>query len=363
MHGCCAVVFELEVYKLMKVKFNREYIVFLVISLIAAIIVGLRGNTNDTQDYYDVFRAINTLPILDPAKFYSETGMEVGFGWFAYIVKIFTSSSVVMFTLFSFINFYFIYKTTKLLDIYYPYSALLYLSSAYFFMQQFMQMRQGLAVSIVIFTVVWAIKNGFKFWQLLLLALSISLHQSSAILIAFCGFFYIFRNTQFFNARVHKIANWGFFLVFIVFFKLILLNLLISVSSRLQSYANSDTYNEAIGLFSLPNIRTFLILMVLTYFSSRRINENVFFRLFIFLMFTALAIRIGFADFAIMSGRLSTAFSYVEIFALPMLLLDRFKLRARIVLVLVVCLLQMIVTLGFQAPYLFELYFEPLYTY
>lgn len=80
-------------------------------------------------------------------------------------------------------------------------------------------------------------------------------------------------------------------------------------------------------------------------------------------MFTALAIRIGFADFAIMSGRLSTAFSYVEIFALPMLLLDRFKLRARIVLVLVVCLLQMIVTLGFQAPYLFELYFEPLYTY
>lgn len=347
----------------MKLTMRKETLVFLVVSIVAALIVGFRGNTNDTQDYYDVFKAINFLPITNPKEFYAATGMEIGFGWFAYVVKFFTSSSVVMFSLFSFINFWFIYKTTRLLEIHYIYSALLYLSSAYFFMQQFMQMRQGLAVSIVIFTLIWAMKRGFKLWQVLLLAIAFSLHQSAAILIAFCGLFYLLRNTFLFNYKMHKITNWTIFFVFIVFFKYVLLGLLINLSSRLQSYADSDTYNEAISLFSLPNIRTFLILMVLTYFSSVNLNKNVYFRLFIFLMFTALAIRVGFADFAIMSGRLSTAFSYVEIFALPMLLLDRFKIRARIAFILIVCLLQIIITLGFQAPYLFEMYFEPLYTY
>lgn len=347
----------------MNLRVRKETVVFLIVSIIAALIVGFRGNTNDTQDYYDVFKAINLLPITNPKEFYAATGMEIGFGWFAYVVSLFTSSSVFMFSLFSFINFWFIYKTTKLLEIPYIYSALLYLSSAYFFMQQFMQMRQGLAVSIAIFTLLWAMKRGFKFWQILLFALAVSLHQSAAILIAFCGLFYLLRNTFLFNYKMHKITNWTIFFIFIVFFKFVLLKLLISISSRLQSYADSDTYNEAISLFSLPNIRTFLILMVLTYFSSQHLNKNVYFRLFIFLMFTALAIRVGFSDFAIMSGRLSTAFSYVEIFALPMLLLDRFKVGARIAFILIIFILQIIITLGFQAPYLYELYFEPLYTY
>lgn len=347
----------------MNLRIKKETLVFLAISLVAALIVGMRGNTNDTQDYYDVFKHISTLPIGNPLEFYVETGMEIGFGWFAYIVNLFTSSSVIMFTLFSFLNFFFIYKTTRLLEINYTYSAFLYLSSAYFFMQQFMQMRQGLAVSIVIFTLIWAMKSGFKLWQVVLLLVAFSLHQTAAILIAFCGIFYLLRNTFLFNYKMHKITNWTVFFVFIFFFKYVLLGLLINLSSRLQSYADSNTYNEAISLFSLPNIRTFLILMVLTYFSSVNLNKNVYFRLFIFLMFTALAIRVGFADFAIMSGRLSTAFSYVEIFALPMLLLDRFNIRAQITFILIVCLLQIIITLGFQAPYLYEMYFEPLFTY
>lgn len=347
----------------MKVRVKKETIFFFLISIVASLIVGLRGNTNDTQDYYDVFKNISTLPVTDPIQFYAHTGMEIGFGWFAYIVHIFTSSSVIMFTLFSFLNFYLIYKTARLLGIHYFYPFCFYSTSAYFFMQQFMQMRQGLAVCIVIFTVVYAIKKGFKLWQLLLVLLSVAIHQTAAFLIAFCSIFYFLRNTFLFSDKYHKTTYWALFLIFVVFFKFILLNFLINFSGRLNSYATSDTYNEAISLFSLPNIRTFLILMALTYFSGKALNRNIHFRLFLFLMFTALAIRVGFSDFGIMSGRLSTAFSYVEIFALPMLLIDRFKLRARIVFIIIICIAQLIITLGFQAPYLFEMYFEPLYRY
>ncbi|MFN7039482.1 MAG: EpsG family protein [Alphaproteobacteria bacterium] len=347
----------------MKSKINKDTIFFVIVSIFAALIVGFRGSTPDTQDYYDVFKNISTLPLLNPYQFYQDTGMEIGFGWFAYIVNLFTSSGVVMFTIFSLLNFYLIYRTTKYLDINFIYSIVFYITSSYFIMMQFMQMRQGLAVSLVIFTVVSAIKNGLKFNQLLLILLAVSLHQSTIFLIIFCLIFYFLRNKKIFSANNQKLTNWSLFIIFIVIFKFWLLNLLINLSGRLQSYANSNTFNEAVELFSPPNIRTFLILILLTYFSSENLNKNIYFRLFLFLMFIALSIRIGFSDFGIMSGRLSTAFSYVEIFALSMLLFDRFKVRARTAILILFALLQLFITLHFQAPYLLEMYFNPLYSY
>lgn len=348
---------------LVQMKIKRKSATFFIISLIASLVVGFRGNTNDTQDYYDVFRGISKLPIGNPIQFYLDTGMEIGFGWYAYVIHAFTSSSVVLFSIFSFMSFYLIYKTAKILEINYLYPAFLYLTSAYFFILQFMQIRQGLAVCLAIFSVVYAIKNGFKLLQLLLIGVAISLHQSAAFLLIFCIPFFSARSFFLVSHKFEKITGWAYLLALVFFFKFVLLNMLINFSSRLKSYADSGTYNEAIYLLSLPNIRTFLILVALIYFSSKVLNKNIYFRFFLFMMYTALAVRIGFSEFAIMSGRLSTAFSYVEIFAVSMLLMDRLKPIPRIISLLVVCVSQLVVTLKFQAPYLFELYFEPIYKY
>lgn len=48
---------------------RKETLLFLFISTIAALIVGNRGDTNDTQIYYDVFRYIDQLPLLNPVSF------------------------------------------------------------------------------------------------------------------------------------------------------------------------------------------------------------------------------------------------------------------------------------------------------
>lgn len=342
---------------------RKETLLFLFISTIAALIVGNRGDTNDTQIYYDVFRYIDQLPLLNPVSFYAQTGMEVGFGWYSWLINLFTSSNIVLFTIFSFLNFVFIYKTCREIGIKYIYTFLIYISSSYFFMQQFMQMRQGLAICIVIYATICILKRGVSLAPVLLLLLSISLHQSSLLLIAFCAMFYFFRKTFLFSYQYFIRLNWVMFFSFVVVFKFLLLRILIGASSRLQQYSDSGSYNEEISLFSLPNIRTFLILMVLTYFSSERLRQNELYRLFLFLIFTALAIRIGFSEFAIMSGRLSTAFSYVEIFALSMFFINRFAPITRGALLLIYCALQLFIVLYFQAPYLWNLYFMPLHLY
>ncbi len=342
---------------------RKKYLSFFLVSITASLIVGFRGNTNDTQVYYDVFRNISNLPLTNPLQFYIDTGIEIGFGWYAYIVNAFTTSGVIMFTLFAFFNFYFIFKTAKILDINHSYPTYLYLTSSYFFLLQFMQMRQGLAVCIVIFTLTSAVKYGFKFWQLILILLSITLHQSAGFLFLFSLPFFLVKDNFLRSTNYQKVAGLLYLFALIILFKFALLDLLINFSGRLNAYAVSDTYNESIYIFSLPNIKTFLTLLVLVFFPSKTLEKDNHFQLFLFLMYTALAVRVGFSDFAIMSGRLSTAFSYVEIFALPMLLIDRLKMVNRIVFVFIICTVQLIVTLGFQAPYLFESYFEPLYQY
>ena len=86
--------------------------------------------------------------------------------------------------------------------------------------------------------------------------------------------------------------------------------------------------------------------------------KNNLFRVFFLLFVVGVAFRIGFSDFAILSGRFATAFSFSEIFILPFVFY-RFKYFSTILLMLFV-ILQTIATYIFQAPYVIDDYFKPL---
>jgi hypothetical protein len=74
-----------------------------------------------------------------------------------------------------------------------------------------------------------------------------------------------------------------------------------------------------------------------------------------------LAIRIGFLSFAIVSGRLSTAIGFAEVFLLPMVLHDLCAKRSDRVLIATVYLaFHLYMTLFVQADYLLTDYFRPL---
>ena len=164
-----------------QILIKKNTIVFLLLSLLVALIVGNRGDTRDTIIYYYVFRYIDILDLLNPAKFYIFTGMEIGFGWYCYLISFITNSHIVLFTVFSFLTFYVIYLISRKIEVNPTFVLLLYLSSGYFLLQQFMQIRQGFATPLALYALTIFVGKEDKFYIrfLLITLLAFSFHQVS----------------------------------------------------------------------------------------------------------------------------------------------------------------------------------------
>jgi len=148
------------------------------------------------------------------------------------------------------------------------------------------------------------------------------------------------------------------FIIFIIIAKFLLVNLLINISSRVEVYSNSSEYAENVGIFRLPNIKAFFTFLFILFLMNEKMYRNKLFTIFFLLFIVGVAFRIGFSDFAILSGRFATAFSFSEIFILPFAFY-RFKYFNHIFLILFV-IAQAIATYMFQAPFVMEDYFKPL---
>ena len=146
--------------------------------------------------------------------------------------------------------------------------------------------------------------------------------------------------------------------MFIFIAKFVLVDFLISISGRVEVYSNSAEYSEDLGVFRLPNIKAFFTYLFILFFMNRKMYENKLFTIFFLLFIIGLAFRIGFSDFAILSGRFATAFSFSEIFILSFIF-NRFK-HLNIVLLLLFVVSQAVATYMYQAPFVFEDYFKPL---
>lgn len=344
----------------MSISIKKNTIEFLLISFTIALIVGNRGDTRDTSVYYSVFKYIDSLDLLNPAAFYLFTGMEIGFGWYCYLINLITDSHIVLFTVFSFLTFYIIFLISKNVNAKIILVFLLYISSGYFLQQQFMQIRQGFATPLALYALTIFILNNNKFSIkfLSLTLLSFSFHQVAfpIVLIGIILSLILKR----INISIYKF-KWLSVLIFIIFIfiaKFVLVNLLTSISSRVEVYSNSAEYAENIGVFRLPNIKAFFTFLFILFFMNEKMYKNKLFTIFFLLFIVGVAFRIGFSDFAILSGRFATAFSFSEIFILPFVFY-RFKYFNHLFLILFV-IVQAIATYMFQAPFVIEDYFKPL---
>lgn len=342
-----------------QILIKKDTMVFLFISLLVALIVGDRGDTRDTIIYYYVFRYIDILDLLNPAKFYIFTGMEIGFGWYCYLISFITNSHIILFTVFSFITFYIVYLVSRKIEINPIFVLLLYLSSGYFLLQQFMQIRQGFATPLALYALTVFIDKGDKFHLkfLLLTLLAFSFHQVALPIVCVGVLFsYVFKIKM--SLKKFKWASVVLLIMFIFIAKFVLVDFLIGISGRVEVYSNSAEYSEDLGVFRLPNIKAFLTFLFILFFMNRKMYENKLFTIFFLLFIIGLAFRIGFSDFAILSGRFATAFSFSEIFILSFIF-NRFK-YLNIVLLLLFVVSQAVATYMYQAPFVFEDYFKPL---
>lgn len=342
-----------------QILIKKDTMVFLFISLLVALIVGDRGDTRDTIIYYYVFRYIDILDLLNPAKFYIFTGMEIGFGWYCYLISFITNSHIILFTVFSFITFYIVYLVSRKIEINPIFVLLLYLSSGYFLLQQFMQIRQGFATPLALYALTVFIDKGDKFHLkfLLLTLLAFSFHQVALPIVCVGVLFsYVFKIKM--SLKKFKWASVVLLIMFIFIAKFVLVDFLIGISGRVEVYSNSAEYSEDLGVFRLPNIKAFLTFLFILFFMNRKMYENKLFTIFFLLFIIGLAFRIGFSDFAILSGRFATAFSFSEIFILSFIF-NRFK-YLNIVLLLLFVVSQAVATYMYQAPFVLEDYFKPL---
>ncbi|ALU43240.1 hypothetical protein AT705_09975 [Pseudoalteromonas rubra] len=348
------------VFLLSKTSFKLGNLIFLVLSLPFVLFVGFRGGTPDTQIYYNVLANIDKLDLLNPFVFYQQTGMEIGFGWYAWAISLFTSSNVLLFSIFSILNFYFLYKSSRLLKVNYLFVLVFYLPSAYFFLQQLMQMRQGLAIAITLYAIVRFIYKRELLVSFLLFVVGFLFHQTALFLLVFSVFFY-FADSFSKRSRIDFfLLNFFFLVVFIIFFKFFLLDFLIGLSPRLQAYASSDNFSSSVSVINPQVIKTILIIFFVGLCAGPALRRKKAYRYFLYLEFLSLAIRIGFSDFAIMSGRLSTVFSHAEVFILPLVFRDRIGAVAKLFILPAYIALQSVITLQMQAPYLLEFYSKPL---
>lgn len=342
-----------------QILIKKNTIVFLLLSLLVALIVGNRGDTRDTIIYYYVFRYIDILDLLNPAKFYIFTGMEIGFGWYCYLISFITNSHIVLFTVFSFLTFYVIYLISRKIEVNPTFVLLLYLSSGYFLLQQFMQIRQGFATPLALYALTIFVGKEDKFYIrfLLITLLAFSFHQVSLPIVCIGILLSLLLRIKI-SLIKFKWLSIVILIVFILIAKFALADFLVSVSSRVETYSNSAEYSGDIGIFRLPNIKAFFTFLFILFFMNKDLYENKLFAIFFLLFTIGVAFRIGFSEFSILSGRFATAFSFSEIFILPFIFY-RFKYFKTALLILFV-ILQTITTYMFQAPHVINDYFRPL---
>lgn len=331
------------------------------ISLILMIIVANRGDTPDTSVYWHIFKKISWFDVSDISGFYAETGVEIGFGWYSYIFSSFIETPFPFFLFFSFLNFFFLYLIVSKFDRKISLLTLfIYGSGPFYFMQQFMQMRQGLSVLLALYASILLINDSKKLNFLVFSLLALSMHQVSFALVIVAIVFYLFSNNLLMNKTRFIFLILSFIVFLIILFKFFIVNFALGYSTRLEDYYNSS-YNYSVGIFSLPNLKTYAIFLFILYSSKEYMFANKFFVYMLFLLGFSVASRIGFSDFAILSGRFSTVFGFVEVILLPYVLYNLLNNKVAVyVLVIFLSIVQVYITLNFQAPYLIDAYFKAL---
>lgn len=347
----------------MQYRVSLNWFIFIILVTPLSLIVGNRGNTNDTSTYYSIFKNISYYDLTNFGNFYLETGIELGWGLYSKLISLFSDSSVVLFTTFSFLTFYFIYKTCSIIKLKFIYAMCFYLPTSLFLMQQFMQIRQGFAIPVAIYASFLYLENK-KIASIIFFILAFLFHQTIiAYVLIFLVFLFvykkIFEQARVLSFKFHLIV---ILLIGIILARVIFMPLALLFFDRLQAYSISTEYSESVSLLGLANIKFYLEFIFLLFFLNKKDLSDKFLIFMIFIFTIGLAIRVAFFDFAILSGRLSNVFLFIEIFLMPYFICKRFsKIVVLTTLVLYFFIIGFI-SWNFQvAEYLAESYFSPLY--
>ncbi len=337
---------------------NRGAAAGLALSFPLAMVVALRGDTRDTAVYVDVFFDTRTFP-LDPIDYYRDTNIEWAFGIVSWIFNAIGLGPGALFFLISLLTFVLIDRTARQLGLRLIDVLPFYLGSFYL-LQQFMTIRQGLGVAFATSVVVTNIVSGSRAWRILggaVVALTVHLVSIVPVLVG--------RILQALLPSPQRalVVLWAVIIVAVsaAAARLFTSLDLVVAMDRLAAYASDPELGAQRGFLEPAKIRAALVLSVAVIAPVVLLRSRPY--LLLLGMYAAhFGLRLGFYDFAILSGRLATSLGFVEVFLLPLII--RTAIRAnwlRWSLCLSYLAVHAFATLTIQAPYLLDDYFTPLH--
>jgi hypothetical protein len=322
-----------------------------------AVLAAWRGDTRDTTTYIDAFVATQRFPD-EPVSYYTSYGLEWGFALLSWTFNSVGLSFHWLFLSVSCATFYCLYRTSKLLGLRFSEVLPFYLGS-FFLLQQLMLIRQGFGVALAVLVVVAGTVRGGLIWRAPLgAAASGMMHLVSIVPIITGAALAVIAPTR----RRATTILWALSLAVASFAAARIATSLelVTLFDRLSHYASDAELGATRNIFEPANVRAALILLVLFAAPASLLSQRAFVVL-LGMYSVHVGLRLGFLDFAILSGRLASALGFVEVFLLPLLLREAIRTRwLRSVLAASFFAVHISATLALQVPYLLEDYFRPL---
>ena len=324
---------------------------YILFSLFFILIATFRGMTRDTDVYKEVYNNILYYP-LGVSEFYSITGMELGYGVLAYPFKYLDLPFIIFLFFFSFLTFFFIGKAANNFKIN-SFFVLICYFPVFFANHQLMQIRQGLAVATVYFALSILMSSEKKVKAYLFFTFSVFFHNVAFVFLLFLSKKI---NTFIANKKYFIMKIIFIFIFTIIFCRFITLFDFLTITDRIANYSGSE-YAEERSIFHPVNIRAFLLLVLFVLF---RLKDSIIYNFLLLLNTIGVAIRFGFYDFLILSGRLSTIFTFSEIFLISFLLCNRMRLPYAYLFLFLYFIFSLYLNLVYQVPFIIDDYFKPL---
>lgn len=276
--------------------------------------VGLRGTLGtDTMNYIYSWHHTPTLLNFNSSVYYFLCYHELGFFFISMLLKTIYNNVDFYFVIISLLTSIFLFKSIREYA-YYPLLSLLLYCARFLLLRDINQIRAALAIAIVIYAIKFIENRKFKKY-LLYTFLAVSIHTSTVITLPL--FFIKKLNLNKKHIAYIIIAAFAVSLALSPFIEGYVRDLTIKFALA-ESYTTSKEHIGDVGLKNFMIYYQIIVLFAYTYFEDS-LNQYKYYYIFRNLYLFSTVLMIVLSDFLVMSSRLATIYTTLEIFIIPLI--------------------------------------------
>lgn len=305
---------------------NRSFLILFSLVFLSYM-VGFRGEFvgRDYQEYVRIFKEAGTIAsFVVGTNDHSNIHGEPFFIFITMVLNSLNTKYYFIFFIFGLISLTFNHLAIKKYSPFIFLSILIYLSHAFLY-KELIQIRAGIAASILLFGIQYLSQQNFKKYSMVVIAAS--LFHSGAIIGLLL---YYFNKFDFSKKTLYLLIFFSIILyivgainIFIDFTRV--LNLL---PQRAELYLNYKDYIKPLGILHLTTLKQIVLGLFLIYKKDYFYEKVPYFKAMLYMYIFSTILLISLADFDIFAARLASYFSFVEVLLIPLLILltkDRVK--------------------------------------